>query len=117
MKRQTLVFIGLLTVLTLLNISQPAGAGTLPSILNWTNPDTVDKVQIEKAASLTGAFTMLAQIPASTITYLDATNGPGETACYRVAYFTTSGVGPYAGPVCKTFPALPSQAPGALTVN
>ena|SRR5712692_9312829 len=117
MTRETPVFIGLFSVFLLCSFGASAFAGTLPSTLDWTNPDTVDKIQIEKAASLTGAFTTLAQVPASTLTYLDATNGPGETACYRVAYFTTSGVGPYAGPVCKTFPALPSQAPGALTVK
>jgi hypothetical protein len=92
-------------------------AGTLPAQLDWTNPDIVDKIQIEKSASLTGTYTILSQPAAETSAFLDATNAPGDAPCYRLAYVNPSGIGPYAGPVCKTFPAIPTQTPGAFTVR
>lgn len=92
-------------------------AGTLKSSLAWTNTDTTNGVQVEKASSSTGVFTMLKQLLANTVSYDDVTNGSGETACYRMAYYNTSGVGPYSFVVCKTFPTVPTQAPAAFTVN
>ena len=94
-----------------------AQAGTLPATLDWTNPDIVNGLQVEKSNSATGTFTSIKQLPAKTITFTDATNAPGDTACYRVAYFNTSGMSPYAGPVCKTFPASPQTAPSSLTIK
>jgi amino acid transporter len=92
-------------------------AGTLPADLTWSNPDTLDKIQIEKGSSLAGPFATINQVAAGQTSYTDATNAPGDTACYRAAYINSSGIGPYAGPVCKTFPALPSQTPGSFTVK
>jgi hypothetical protein len=92
-------------------------AGTLQATLSWTNADTLNSIQVEKGNSATGTFSMLVQLAPNTITYVDATNVPSEVSCYRVAYFNNSGVGSYAGPVCKTFQALPSQSPGSFTVK
>jgi hypothetical protein len=93
-------------------------AGTLPSTLSWANPvDITDGIQIEKAASLTGAFTIIKQTAANIVTYIDATNSPGDNSCYRIAYFNTSGVGGYAGTVCKSFPQIPAQVPATFGVN
>lgn len=97
--------------------SLAAVAGTLSSDLTWQNTDLNNKIQVEKSNNATGIYTVIAQPAAGSTGYSDATNAPGDTACYRVAYFNLSGVGPYAGPVCKTFPALPSQAPASLTVK
>lgn len=95
-----------------------AEAGTLPATLAWSNPiDVTDGIQVEKSASATGTFATIKQVPSGTITFTDAANNPGETACYRVAYFNPSGIGPYAGPICKTFPTIPAQAPATFTVN
>ena len=111
-----LLFASVLTLL--LTSSVYAQAGTLPAQLDWTNPlDLTDGVQVEKGASLTGPFVSIRQLPAASTTFTDLTNSAGTTACYRLAYFNTSGVGPYAGPVCKTFPAVPSQAPATPTVK
>jgi hypothetical protein len=104
-------------VLLLSFIAGPVFAGTLPAQLTWTNTDANDSIQIEKGPALTGNFAAINQVVPGTTGYTDATNAPGDTACYRVAYFNTSGIGPYAGPVCKTFPALPAQAPATFTVK
>ena len=95
----------------------PVQAGTLASVLSWTNPDTTDGIQIEKASSCAGAFTVLKSVPAGTTSYTDATNAPGDTPCYRVAYVNSSGIGPYAGPTGKVFPPIPAQAPTSLQVQ
>ena len=92
-------------------------SGTLPAQLDWINSDTLNPIQIEKGSALSGPFTKIVTVPAGTITDTDATNAPGDTACYRVAYANPSGVGPYAGPVCKTFPTIPVQSPGTFTVK
>lgn len=99
-----------------------AAPGPLQAVLDWGNPDdTTDKIQVEKGISRTGTFTgtfaSMGQLPPSTITFVDSLNSPGDTACYRIAYVNASGVGPYAGPVCKTFPALPTQTPEPFTVK
>lgn len=110
------IFVLCMAVLSIASIAF-AQAGTLPAQLDWSNPNTVDGIQVEKGGSLTGAFSMLKQLPANALTYTDATNNPGTTSCYRLGYFNTSGIGPYAGPVCKTFPAVPSQTPATFTVK
>ena len=93
-------------------------AGTLPADLSWSNPiNTVDQIQIEKSGVQSGPYTVIVTMPAGATSYQDATNNPGSTQCYRAAYLNSSGVGPYAGPVCKTFPALPASSPGAFTVK
>lgn len=94
-----------------------ADAGTLTATLTWTNPDTIDGIQVEKSNSPTGTFGILNQIAAGTTTYADTTNSPGDQSCYRIAYFNSSGVGPYAGPVCKVFPTVPTQTPGSFVVK
>jgi hypothetical protein len=120
MSRTTyLIFLGLWLFVCILVIGafQTRAANTLPAQLTWSNPDTTDKIQVEKGPAAAGTFTTIAQLPALTTTYLDATNAPGDNNCFRVAYFNASGVGPYAGPVCKNFPALPTQTPGAFIVQ
>lgn len=92
-------------------------AGTLSATLTWQNTETTDGIQIEKSANIAGTYTIIKQTAANVTTYVDATNAAGDTACYRIAYFNTSGVGPYAGPVCKTFPIVPTQAPATFGVN
>ncbi len=93
-------------------------AQSLDANLQWANPvDITDSIQVEKSTSLTGSFALLKQLAPNTITYTDSTNSQGTTGCYRVAYFNTSGVGPYVGPVCKTFPQTPQTAPSSLTVK
>jgi hypothetical protein len=92
-------------------------AGTLQSDLSWTNTDSINKIQVVKGSGTVGTFTEIAQVLAGQTTYTDATNNPGETACYKVAYINSAGVGPYAGPVCKTFPPLPSATPGTFQVR
>lgn len=94
-----------------------AQAGTLPAQLDWSNPNTTDTLQLEKSSALTGTYSTLNVLTPNTKTYLDATNNPGSTSCYRLAYKSTSGIGPYAGPVCKTFPAIPSETPQTFTVK
>ena len=112
MKMLSSVLVTLVLILPLTSF-----AGTLPATIAWTNTDTVDGVQIEKSNAPVGTFTTIKQIAALSITFTDPTNAPGDTACYRVAYFNTSGVGPYAGPVCKAFPTVPNQTPAGVTVN
>lgn len=114
----TMAAIGLFGVCLILMASMAfAQAGTLPAQLDWSNTDTADTIQVEKGPALTGPFTVLNILPANTATYLDGTNSAGTLACYKVAYKSSSGIGPYAGPVCKTFPAIPSQAPASFTVK
>jgi hypothetical protein len=111
---------GCMLVLLCLLVALPslALAGTLPAQLDWANPvDTTDSIQVEKGSALAGPFAIIKQVAPGVTTYTDATNAPGETACYRVAYDNTSGVGPYAGPVCKTFQAIPSATPTPFTVK
>lgn len=108
----------LLVACVIIGSSGVDAAGTLAATLVWTNPvDITDGVQVEKSNSVSGIFTTIKQTAGNTVQYVDATNSPGDTACYRVAYFNTSGVGPYAGPVCKTFPTVPTQAPASFGVN
>lgn len=104
-------------ILALVALVNLASAGSLPSEITWTNPDLINKIQIEKGPSFVGPFVTINQVMAGQTLYTDATNEPGETACYRLAYVNASGIGPYAGPVCKTFPALPLQTPEMLTVK
>lgn len=93
-------------------------AGTLPATLTWSNPtDITDGIQVEKSASVTGTFVIVNQTAVNVTTYTDATNAAGDTSCYRIAYFNTSGVGLYAGPVCKTFPTVPTVAPATFGVK
>jgi hypothetical protein len=78
----------------------------LVSTISWGNPVTMttNQLQVEKGSSPTGQFVGIAQLPANSTSYTDANNVAGTTACYRVAYLMGNGIGPYAGPVCKTFP-------------
>jgi hypothetical protein len=108
--------IAIFVVVVLLS-AVPLSAGTLQSHLDWTNTDTTNGIWVDKGPTLTGPFNMLVQLPAGTITYTDSTNAPGQTSCYRVAYFNVSGIGSWAGPVCKTFVPISSQTPGTFTVK
>lgn len=100
------------------SVAMRAHAATLPSILEWSNPvDVTDQIRVEKSGSITMPFTKLTDLSANSLTYTDATNGPGDTACYKIAYFNSSGLGPYAGPVCKIFPTVPGQSPATFTVK
>lgn len=120
MKRLGVIFVWMVLVLGFLALPLLvlAQASTLSAQLDWSNPvDVTDSVQVEKSSTLAGTYSVLKQLPANSITYTDATNAPGSTACFRVAYFNTSGIGAYAGPVCKTFPATPTQTPSSFTVK
>lgn len=101
----------ILGFLFLVLVAGPANAGTLPSVLTWTNPDTTDAIEIDKAPSCAGTFNKLTTVPAGTTTYTDATNAPGDTPCYRVEYFNASGNGPSSNTAGKSFPSLPTVAP------
>lgn len=110
---------GCLAVLMVMGLpSISFAAGILPADLVWSNPvDTVNGIQVEKGSIASGPFVMLSQVPAGSTAYHDGTNGAGETACYRVAYFNTAGVGPYSPTVCKNFPLLPTAAPVGFSVR
>ena len=92
-------------------------AYALDSNLTWTNPVTTFGVQVEKASSVGGTYVMINQTAVNATSYTDTDNVAGATACYRIAYFNTSGVGPYATSVCKTFPQIPTQTPANFGVN
>ena len=112
------VFAVMLIVASITVPMKAFSAGTLVSTLAWANPlNVVDGIQIEKSSSLTGVYSTLRQVAAGSVGYSDGTNGAGETACYRIAYYNTSGVGPYLGPLCKTFPTIPTQTPATFSVN
>lgn len=79
--------------------------GALLSTLTWSNPVELP-VLVEKFSSAYGQYTTIAQVPPGSTTYVDSNNTAGRTSCYRIAYLTPNGIGPYAspGPLCKTFP-------------
>ena len=113
---KSIVICGLFAI-SLLCASVSVQAGTLPSDLSWTNTDSVNKVQVVKGPAIAGPFIEIAQVAAGLASFTDATNTAGDTACYKVAYINSSGPGTYAGPVCKTFPAVSQQVPGAFQVR
>jgi hypothetical protein len=97
--------------LWLVGVASTSEAGTLTAVLTWQNTDTTDAVQIDRAPASAGPFTKLSTVPAGTLTYTDATNNPGDTVCYRVENFNSSGNGPSSNVACKTFPPVPTVAP------
>lgn len=86
-------------------------AGTLPAVLTWTNLDTTNQIQINKAPAALGPWAKLTVTAAGTLTYTDATNAPGDTACFKLQYSNSSGLGPDSIVACKTFPSVPTVAP------
>ena len=105
-------YVGLVVLGALLACAGWAEAATnLTAVLTWSNTDTTDQVQIDRAPSAAGPFTKLSTVPAAVLTYTDATNSDGTTACYRVENFNTSGNGPSSNVSCKTFLSVPTVAP------
>lgn len=94
-----------------LALASMSEAGTLTAVLTWQNSDTTDAVQIDRGPASTGPFAKLSTVPAGVLTYTDATNNPGDTVCYRVENFNSSGNGPSSNVACKTFPPVPTVAP------
>jgi hypothetical protein len=92
-------------------------ASALDAVLEWTNTATTYGIQVEKSTSINGTYVLLHQTAPNVSTYTDSSNAPGDVACYRVAYFNASGVGPRTGGVCKSFPTVPTQTPAAFGVN
>lgn len=105
---------GLVFLLVLVVLCVPvsyAQAATLQAVLTWQDSDTTDSVQIDKAPASSGPWATLSTVAPGVLTYTDATNAPGQTACYRVENFNSSGNGPSSNVVCKTFPSVPTVAP------
>lgn len=97
----------LVAVLTSLGIY--VYAQSLTAKLTWTNVDTTNRIQVEKSTSPTGTFVIIQTLDPGTATFTESAAGiPGSQVCYRVAYYNTSGVGPYSNVACKTFPLVPT---------
>jgi hypothetical protein len=108
----------LVSVCVVLSLVVPTvSAFALDAILTWTNSSSTHGIQIERSATIGGTYSVINQTAANVSTYTDSTNIAGTTSCYRIAYFNTSGVGPYTTPYCKSFPVVPTQLPGAFAVN
>lgn len=110
--------VALFWVLFLLGMSIYAWAdGTLPAVLTWHNTDNTMQVQVEKSAASTGPFELLTQLSPGTITYTDATNAPGQKACYRLRYFNGAAQGSPTTAKCKTFSLTPTVKPSSEVVQ
>lgn len=105
----------LMAIGMVLMLSAPAFA--LDAVLTWTNTASTFGVQVERAPSIGGTYTMINQTAINASTYTDSSNVAGTTSCYRIAYFSVSGVGSYTTAVCKSFPAIPAQVPTSFAVN
>lgn len=109
-------YFGMLVV-SIMMFASVGMANALDSVLTWTNTATTYGIQIEKSSSINGTYVMINQTAPNVSMFTDSSNVAGDTSCYRIAYFNTSGVGPYTGAVCKTFPLVPTQTPAGLGVN
>lgn len=106
---------GLGVLLAVMGSASLAQAET--AILTWSNSDTQDQVQVDRAVApgiaqpTTGPFTKLSTVLAAGLTYTDTTIPAGTSVCYRVENINSAGVGPASNVSCKTFFAVPTVAP------
>jgi hypothetical protein len=73
--------------------------------LTWVDQsDGETGFSIERKATTTGVYGVLAKTSAGTITYVDTSVAGGSTYCYRVQAFNGAGSSPYSNEACATVP-------------
>jgi uncharacterized protein len=84
--------------------------------LDWQdNSDNENGFGIERKQG-EAEWTEIARRPMDTVTHHDNDVLPGETYCYRVFAFNTSGQSPYSNEACASVKGLPN-APTDLTIT
>lgn len=86
--------------------------------LNWADQSTNESgFELERAASATGEFKKVADLPSNTVSYQDNNLTDNTPYCYRIRARNAAGSSAYTDAVCVTTPLAPPAAPTNLSAQ
>lgn len=106
-----------LVVVFLFLLAKGAEAATINATLQWNdNSGNEEGFTIERGAASEGPFTVLGNVSANIVTFVDPNLSLATQYCYRVKAFNSVGGSAYSNVACLMTSSVPN-APGNVTVT